>query len=79
MGQVWRAHNTATKNQLAAIRRLLPLPADRSTERRSNPPRIFQDVGGNLRHEQPQRLAAAKSPHHQGGPRPWDSFRGKKP
>ena len=49
MGEVWRAHDTATNNRTVAIKLLpLRLHADHSAERRTNPPRILQDVGCTL-------------------------------
>ena len=56
LGEVWRAHDTAINNRTVA-RKLLPsqLAADHSAERRTNPPRILQDVRCNLFHDRPPR------------------------
>jgi serine/threonine protein kinase len=62
MGEVWRAHDTATNNRTVAIKLLPPhLAADRSAECRTNLPRILQDVRCNLCHDRRQRPVAAKN------------------
>jgi serine/threonine protein kinase len=48
MGDVWRAHDTAT-NPMLAIKLPPPqLARENSAERRTNPPRILQDVRWTL-------------------------------
>jgi hypothetical protein len=65
VGEVWRAHDTATNNRTVGITLLPPqLAADHSAERRTNPARILQDVRRNLGHDRPQRPVAAKNSDH---------------
>jgi serine/threonine protein kinase len=66
MGEVWRAHDTATHNRTVAIKTAAAadLAADHSAERRTNPPRIRQGACCNLFHDRPQRSVAAKNSDH---------------